>query len=105
MLACKPTDGIAALELVLVPEDEVLGICLPIRIPVRLAASFRELVEVGDQVYVWDGEQEPEDVPPEQRSMEVEVSVVEDESRTVPTAPGTMPSTSSTNGESRVTTT
>lgn len=76
-----------------------------VRIPVRLTASFQELVEVGDQVYVWDGEHEPEDVPPEQQSTEVEVSVVVDESRTAPTAPGTMPSTSSTNGESRVTTT
>jgi hypothetical protein len=31
-----------------------------IRIPLKLSESFQDIVSLGDQVYVWDGEQEPE---------------------------------------------
>lgn len=55
-----------------------------VRIPLRLTASLQELVEIGDLVYVWDGQHEPEHVPPDERSPEVEVRLVAGESHSSP---------------------
>lgn len=59
-----------------------------VRVPIQLTEALHDQVTVGDRVYVFDGEHDPEDVPPEQ--MRPEVSVREADG--ADTIPGDRPS-------------
>lgn len=69
-----------------------------VRVPIPVSERLMDVVDVGDRVFVWDGEHEPEDVTGEQ--MRPQLAVQDGDVASSPAAlePDTIPSTSFEDG-------
>lgn len=78
-----------------------------IRIPLNISESFQDIVSMGDQVYVWDGEQEPEyygDQPPRFNWIDPDYETTTTSTTTTTTVPESTTTTSAPTTQAPATT-